>query len=312
MNRLSRWLRGLRLLSGQIGTLGASAERPVEQGVAEMRQALSDSPRASSLSTSSGIALVEHDGARYVMHARLDDVIERRLSYSGAWEPHLVDVLRRLLVPRSVFVDIGANVGAIALAVAELARTRRISVVCLEPNARLARRLRSNLLINQLEDVRVIEKAAASENGTITLYQVAGDAPNQGLSTTRDGISSEDREPTTVEAVTIDSLLLEPDLATGPLVLKIDVEGAEYEVLAGARETLANRRPAVVFEFVGGLHQDPAAAALRQSRLFDAAGYRLYSISDQVRSFLPEVSLDGAFAGDLLALPVDDSRGCRH
>ena len=305
MSRLSRWLRGLRLLIGQVGTLGANAERPVERGIAEMRETLSSSPRASSLSTASGIALVEHRETRYVMQASLDDVIERRLSYSGIWEPDLLDVLRRLLVPDSIFVDVGANVGAITLAIAEQNRRQNLRIVCLEPNARLASRLRANLQINQLERVRVIEKAASSENGEITLFQVPEGADNQGLSTTYRVARSQDRDSVAVEAVTLDTLLSEPGLTEGPLVLKIDVEGAEYDVLDGARETLRSRRPAIVFEFVAKLHDDPESAAQDQARLFEEAGYRLYSISDRVRSFLPETSLDGDFAGDVLALPVE-------
>ncbi len=305
MSRLSRWLRGLRLLIGQIGALGATADRPVTQGIADMRQALARSPRKDSLSLDHGLALAQHADSPYLIQARLDDVIERRVSYSGVWEPHLLDVLNRLLVRGAVFVDVGANVGAVTLAVARGGLNLDLRVVCIEPSARLAQRLRANLLLNHLDDIQVLEKAAAAENGTVTLQQVAGDEPNQGLSTTRAGGGSHNREAVTVEALTIDSLLTDPKLAEGPLILKIDVEGAEYEVLEGARSTLLRRRPAVVFEFVATLHDDPEDAARRQSELFEETGYVLYSISDRVRSFLPATTLDGNFAGDVLALPVE-------
>lgn len=64
------------------------------------------------------------------------------------------------------YIDIGCNIGQIALSV--LLRNDRISAVCVDPNAAVLRRLKKSLRANLLEDrARVIQAAVGVENGTV-------------------------------------------------------------------------------------------------------------------------------------------------
>ena len=79
-------------------------------------------------------------------------------------------------------------------------------------------------------------------------------------------------------AVTVSTLDAELE-GMAPAVLKIDVEGAELEVLEGARAVLARAQPIVIFEHV------PSAASLYGSSpgapwdLLDELGYRVFSVT---------------------------------
>ena len=97
--------------------------------------------------------------------------------------------------------------------------------------------------------------------------------------------------PITVEVERLDDAL--PD-AFRPAFIKLDVEGAELEVLQGALETLKAYRPVVAFEhgFGSADHYgtDPGdvhALLTRDARLriFDLAGDGPYSVADFRRAF---------------------------
>jgi FkbM family methyltransferase len=73
-------------------------------------------------------------------------------------------------------------------------------------------------------------------------------------------------------AATLDGLQLPP-----PTLMKIDVEGAEYRVLSGGRETLVKHKPMIVFE--NGRCDGAVQRTLKPLALLQSLGYRLYHLS---------------------------------
>ena len=143
-------------------------------------------------------------------------------------------VLRSILVPGGFFVDVGANVGANTLAAAALVGANG-TVVAVEPHPRTAQFLRRNIDLNGF--------------GNIATYQCAvGERPAVARLTDRD---SDDLNEIAAEGgievqlATLDDLLAEHPGTID--LLKIDVEGYERFVFAGARATLARTRE-VYFE----------------------------------------------------------------
>lgn len=161
----------------------------------------------------------------------------------GHWEPWVEAPLMQLLRPGMSFCDVGANVGYYTLlGGARVGRGGR--AFAFEPNPRLADMLRRSVAINGLAPHVAVHAAAAGASPgelNLTIDPVfAG-----GASLMRQPGPSE--VAITVPVVTLDSVLAElPALD----VIKIDVEGFEPEVLAGAEGILA-RSPelAMVLEF---------------------------------------------------------------
>lgn len=154
----------------------------------------------------------------------------------GSFEPEEVAFLRERLPGADVFVDIGANAGYFSC----IARHHGKQVVAVEPAAQNLDLLLRNIQENGWLDVEVFPVGLAERPGLGTLY---GDGTGASLVTRWAGVSEVWRR--TIPLTTVD-VLLGGRFRDRRLVIKVDVEGAEQGVVAGARETLA-RRPAPVW-----------------------------------------------------------------
>jgi FkbM family methyltransferase len=190
-------------------------------------------------------------------------------------EPELRE-LAQFVRRDTVFIDIGANVGLYSLKAARLVGPGG-TVVAVEPGRVAADQLERNLALNPFRNVRVVRAALADKIGTAALYHVPlGDDP-QAFSLLSDGSAVETE---TVATTTLDALVAELDLPSVDC-LKIDVEGAEPLVLAGAQQTLARWRPMVIFEInasLSGSSGPPPDAAWRALAGF---GYRFHRLQGQ-------------------------------
>jgi FkbM family methyltransferase len=143
--------------------------------------------------------------------------------------------------PGDVVYDLGANVGFYTLLAARLAGpTAR--VVAFEPVPRNLGYLRRHIALNQCENVTVVAAAVSDRSGTARFR----DGPAHTVGTlARDGGGYDgggyDGGGYDVEVVALDAY---PGPA--PRVIKIDVEGAEADVLRGASRLLQEVRPIVL------------------------------------------------------------------
>ena len=168
-------------------------------------------------------------GARLLCSSQ--DLIQSRLMFFGVWEPGLTRFLQLRLQPGDCFVDVGANIGYFTLLASQLVGERGI-VVAVEASPTTAESLRSNIRLNSAHNVRVIQAAATNRRGSISLY--AGPQDNSGAASLRphDGRPLE----ASVDAIPLPEMLSEKEWSLAKLI-KIDVEGAEAEVL---KSILAN------------------------------------------------------------------------
>lgn len=127
--------------------------------------------------------------------------------------------------------DVGAHVGFYTLLASTLAG-RDGRVFAFEPEPRSLRYLREHLRLNDVTNVTIIEAAVSAATGVARFNE--GPRFSTGRLSEDGGI--------TVRTVALDELV-----ATGqvpmPQCIKIDVEGTELDVLAGARQILTKARP---------------------------------------------------------------------
>ncbi|HYO81302.1 MAG TPA: FkbM family methyltransferase [Bryobacteraceae bacterium] len=134
-------------------------------------------------------------------------------------------------LPRGALcLDIGANIGATAVPLAVQRADCRI--VAFEPVPENAEFLRANLRVNRIENVEVVEAAVSDVAGVLPLSN------NGPYSMVAPGSNLHCR------SVTLDEYVREP-----VAFIKIDVEGYEPNVFAGARRVFAEHRPLVLIEF---------------------------------------------------------------
>lgn len=144
-----------------------------------------------------------------------------RVVYGSPPDWNEMHTWKRLLDPGHRFIDIGASVGVYTLWAASLGAR----VTAVEPDAPSVRLLRENLALNPGLDVEVVEAACADAPGRVsfTVGQWATGSLGEGVE---------------VEVVTLDDLVGD-DTVRG---VKVDVEGFESVVLAGASRVLTERR----------------------------------------------------------------------
>lgn len=156
-----------------------------------------------------------------------------------AVEPEL-NYLQKFVGRGDVFVDVGANVGLFTLKAAPQAGR----VVAVEPGAEAGDQLDANLALNRFDNVAVVRKALSDKPGRAVLFHNPLGEDPQAFSLISDGTDAGSEQ---VELATLDSLVHDLGLPRVDCI-KIDVEGAEGMVLAGAAETLAAYHPTVIFE----------------------------------------------------------------
>ena len=179
----------------------------------------------------------------------------------GSFEAAEIEVLRRLARPGTTVVDAGANVGVITVPLA-LAVGTEGRVLAFEPSPATVELLRENVLRNGLQNVTIVEAALGDNRGVAALVLEDDSAYNSIAGAAPKGAGTE------VPVERLDDVWNEagrPEVS----VVKVDVEGAELEVLVGAVELLRSCRPAVLVEAAEPTRAMAATAFLRSH------GYRL-------------------------------------
>ncbi|MGA7123081.1 MAG: FkbM family methyltransferase [Polyangiaceae bacterium] len=167
-----------------------------------------------------------------------DAFIGRSLDLYGEWCNDEVAVLGQILSPGDVVVDVGANIGTHAIYFANKVTETGV-VVAFEPQRLVFQTLCGNVALNGLTNVTCFCTAVGEERGRLKFPMMnPRQVLNFGAAT-----PSGDEKGELVDVVPIDEL----GLARCALI-KVDVEGMEAKVIAGAKETIARCRPALFLE----------------------------------------------------------------
>ncbi|MCS3662070.1 FkbM family methyltransferase [Salinibacter ruber] len=150
------------------------------------------------------------------------------------------------------------------------------TVVAFEPEPEINNRLRANVDLNRLSNVRVVDWAVSDEEGSVDLYSdgVDGYSPTM-REQTREGAPTGTVE---IETRAVDSALARDELPR-PDVLKIDIEGAEALCLSGCEALLEGEygpQPRIIFiEVHPQFLPDYGSTAEEVSEKIQGAGYEV-------------------------------------
>jgi FkbM family methyltransferase len=168
-----------------------------------------------------------------------NDYIGRMVRFFGDLDPALSSVVRRIVRRDDFVVDVGANVGIVTLQAASIAGPNG-HVFAFEPVSRLADLLEQSAATNDLRNITVRKVALSDRRGTGNMQVIDGALGCSSLADRGDG--------ETCELQRLDDIDFGPAFKH-PRLLKIDVEGHESQVLAGARSFLKRYCPDyVLFE----------------------------------------------------------------
>jgi len=190
--------------------------------------------------------VIDTASGKYLLLATRD-LISTKLYQTGVWEPFTTHIAKLFLAARpsnGIVIDAGANLGAFAVSLGQ-ALAADMTMHCFEAQRIVFYQLCANVVLNRFAnvhpynialgsaadwiDVPVPDYANDQNVGGVSLSAEVRGLRNE-LATDKIGSASEK-----VEMRTLDSFGF-----TEVRLLKIDVEGMEWDVLQGAKETLAH------------------------------------------------------------------------
>jgi FkbM family methyltransferase len=238
-----------------------------------------------------------------VLHVpSLEEPISIGLFAFGVYEPDTLGAILQHLHPSGVFVDVGANVGALALPVA--ANRPGAQIICVEADPQIISLLRRNVTENGRSNIRIVNCLAGPiDDPQVSFYRAPTAKFGMGSIGPQFGAS-----PVKLTQRTLDEVL--DKLAIDDVdVVKLDIEGAEFGALQGLSRRLTSLHPpAIVFEFADWAETRVAgqAAGSAQQFLF-LLGYCLFPLA---RGGGPGARLERPnVTGSSMILALPPSRG---
>lgn len=191
-----------------------------------------------------------------------DLLIAPWLLIHGEWEPEETELVKKLIKPGDIFVDVGANLGYYSLLAARVGASH---VYAFEAQPSTYELLGKNVIINWMTKFITYEHLAVYSHTTDLEFFVRNHYPgNSSL-----GFTAPDQLEKwfdTATAVNVHAVSLDDYFADRPGkidVIKVDVEGAEPAVFEGARRTLEKYRDIKILcewspDQMATARQDPA------------------------------------------------------
>jgi len=188
----------------------------------------------------------------------------------GTYEQPVQDAVVENLSPGDVFYDIGANIGFFSLVAAQRVGVRG-RVYAFEPVLGNATAIVRNAKLNGIDKIEVFREAvgATTGRGQLLLARHIGGAVLASA-----GAPPDMRGRIEVDVIALDDVIVRRNLQP-PTLVKIDVEGAEIDVLRGMTGTLRMHHPNVIYEIDDATRSGLERKAGDIAAFMAAAGYRL-------------------------------------
>jgi FkbM family methyltransferase len=226
-----------------------------------------------------------------LMEVDSSEIIGCGISRTGIFEMPVVEAIFRLVDPCDTVLDVGANIGYMT-AVALSAGARK--VIAFEPHPVLFARLLRNVVRWDHEPrftgrMNVRNEAIDSGGGRVTLFIPKEQfAVNQGIATLETNIYLSGFDEVEVAGTTLDSVIDEQREPIG--LLKIDIEGHEFQAFRGGSDALANGKIRdIIYEDFRGVDSDA-------SKLLASYGYSIFGLRNSLSG--PELR-EGLSVGEL-------------
>ncbi|MBE7157033.1 MAG: FkbM family methyltransferase [Rhodospirillales bacterium] len=238
---------------------------------------------------------------RQAVQAAGNTEIGRQILLFGLYEKPCAAAFHRLLGPGDVVLDIGANIGQYTLLAAEKVGAAG-KVMAIEATPHIFERLRRHVEANGLDNVLLMPCAVGVEEGSIAMKVIADD--NDGMHHV--SLTPGEAGTTPVPLRRVDDLLTAALPGRAVDVVKIDVEGWEEAVFAGAEMLFRqNVPPTIFFESIEAHAVRFGFSAKRLGEQFTSHGYRLFSLHEASGRWQPvsEVGLEETFYNSLAVHP---------
>lgn len=196
------------------------------------------------------------------------DTLEATTSVFGRWyeaeevlDYFLISIHKKGLSERVVFVDVGANIGAVALFMGVALRDAgytNVRIIAVEAEPQTASLLRAGVSLNKLQSsVEVVEAAASSSNGWVDFARFQSEVsrslvlpPETSDARLYAGLQDTHADEMPFDKFEVRAMTLQSIIGDEPQIdfIKLDVEAHELQALYGLGHKLLMHTQAVMFE----------------------------------------------------------------
>jgi FkbM family methyltransferase len=201
--------------------------------------------------------------------------------YKRVFEARFIQHLAASIQPHSCVIDVGANIGHFTVKFGNWVSGNG-RVIAIEPESQNLNLLNANIARHKLAaKVQIVAAMASDHNGNGYLYVDKNHPGNHHLAL----------EGMPVRTITIDDLLT--DIACqGVSLIKIDVQGAESLVIAGASQTIARFHPDLFVEIDDAALQELGSSAEKLLSSIVRMGYTIHQLGSN--GILPAIEMSTA------------------
>lgn len=225
-------------------------------------------PRGSTKQYSTGITL---NNKGILFHFDTRNYIEYKIFAEGYYEKEVTLLMHNYIEPGDTVMDIGANIGVHSLSLSKMVGSLG-KVFSFEPIPFLREKFEQNQILNRCINISIQPFALSDENYTIKT--AFSENANNGTFFIENNAKGE----TEITCIKGDDWVEKQELDSLKLI-KIDVEGFEYKVLTGLKNTIQKFNPVIIFEYDTNYIKRAESTAADFNRIFfEEFHYKLYAI----------------------------------
>ena len=208
------------------------------------------------------------------IYTTADNYIEWSILSTGTYEDEIGKLIKISLTEGDTAIDIGGNIGLQSLRMsASVGPGGR--VFAFEPLNYLQEKFKKNIALNRVSNVTLFPFALSDQQDELDLT-INKDQWNQGTFSLSNKDTGTNKQSIVVKVA---DEMPEIQLLDNVTLIKIDVEGYEFHVLKGLKQTLQKHKPRIIFEYDSNYWADTGQNMAECYNFLHSLNYSLYQIS---------------------------------
>ncbi|RZA02786.1 MAG: FkbM family methyltransferase [Sphingobacteriaceae bacterium] len=208
------------------------------------------------------------------IYTTADNYIEWSILSTGTYEEEINKLIKISLTAGDNAIDIGGNIGLQSLRMSGCVGHNG-KVVAFEPLNYLQEKFKKNITLNKANNVTLLPFALSDQPSELELT-INNDEWNQGTFSLSNKDTGNNKQRVVVK---VGDDIPEIQSLNSLALIKIDVEGFEFHVLKGLKQTLEKHKPRIIFEYDSNYWRDTGQSMADCYTFLRKLNYSLYQIS---------------------------------
>jgi FkbM family methyltransferase len=231
------------------------------------------------------------------IYTSADNYIEWAILSNGTYEDEINKLIRVSLKSGKNALDIGGNIGLQSIRMSQCAGDNG-KVFAFEPLSYLQKKFKRNVLLNKADNITLLPYALSDTEGEGD-FTIDEKSWNQGTFSLSNKAEGTEKQHVIIK---VGDNLPEITRLNSLDLVKIDVEGFEYQVLKGLKQTLQKHKPRIIFEYDSNYWANTGQQIAECYSFLKSLNYTIYQITPVGCELL--VNSEHIESGNLFCIPL--------